>query len=111
MWNVPVSGSLIKYFYKESLKNKRKNTYFNSKTGFFPVNKDFFFNWLSLEKNSQYVQFLVKLTTICLYAKGGEPNFEDWRQLNLYFHLIMLMEFCFLNEEIFCKDCYIKRRF
>lgn len=43
MWNVPVSGSLIKYFYKESLKNKRKNTYFNSKTGFFPVvNKDFF---------------------------------------------------------------------
>lgn len=71
MWNVPVSFSLIKYFYKESLKNKRKNTYFNSKTGFFPVvNKDFFFNWLSLEKNSQYVQFLVKLTTICLYANG-----------------------------------------
>lgn len=48
----------------------KRPTLFDDKTGFFPVLIGIFkncFNWLSLEKNSQHIQLLVKLT-ICLHA-------------------------------------------
>lgn len=92
MWNVPVGGSFIKYFYK-SLKNKKKETYFIWQQNWIFSNCC---NWLSLEKNmSQYMQFLVELPTICSHAK--ENTWElGGGGLNLYLQLIMHMGFCFI---------------